>query len=913
MSSPESTPERRRLLNDEESPLPTPTPAVSTPSPHLLARHRPGYARVPSVSFNDDALATDITDSPAQDEIEPAPRSSSDATSARHGLGIAMPATPAKSRRFSSPLSQSTSSAYAKPATDERTLTSPPSTGGMSGSTRFDASFDADTSYAGASRLHKDSRTSFQSGATPSIYAKSDAGLLSIRERYDDFAPHQHCQSKRSVRTARLGSWVSWTVLVLAVFSTAFSGIFLVIALTSPNWGRSIRNTGGKLTPGSAAFLTSLFAKLIELSFVTVVVAFIGQALARRAFTLENPRGITLAEMSMRTWILQPGTMFTQPESVKYAGISFLGIVSLLAALLAVLYTSASTALVQPQLRYPNWKPQPLQGLVKTQYANSDYIESNCKTPIQNGYDRILPDGSDPRLSSCMQIEHAAMAFHNYHTWLSRWTDVAENGSDNRLLEQRPPGYALYNDNTTITAPWISMEETRNSTEYIVNNVTMAMPHIGVIQAREDPINALMQPDDIDGAVFSLKASVPSPTVNVLCVTMKYDDLKPFVYEFWNASGYPPLNISGWPHNYGYTNPYLNGTKFDHIFGWGPEYGAMNYPPVFAKVPQDYNTLVNDTTGVPWGRRTIYLLGKGGPIDSTQSPTTGPDGKGTNYAICQLQAGQTANCSTHYNASISGATMEAVCDNEHDKLQYQKRNPQAWTGNETLNQDWPNIAGEWARSLSLNAGLTDGNASNARILTQFILTANELNSGLPSLAEALAVLAGCTLIESVIDSPFVGKKWNYTLPTVDGQHQYFNASVRDQQYASGGKLPYQKAFHLVLFAVFTINVFVLVYFLIHKDWYSDFTDPNNMFALAVNSPPSEKLAGSCGCGPSGEQYRVSWKLNNDEGHVYVESHDNPHEVTIDSPRMSRRRWTETFELTPPLHSLKKRFSGGSGT
>lgn len=80
------------------------------------------------------------------------------------------------------------------------------------------------------------------------------------------------------------------------------------------------------------------------------------------------------------------------------------------------------------------------------------------------------------------------------------------------------------------------------------------------------------------------------------------------------------------------------------------------------------------------------------------------------------------------------------------------------------------------------------------------------------------------------------------------------------------------------------------------------------FALAVNSPPSEKLAGSCGCGPSGEQYRVSWKLNNDDGHVYVESHENPHEVNIDSPRMSRRRWTETFELTPPLSSLKKRFS-----
>ena len=40
---------------------------------------------------------------------------------------------------------------------------------------------------------------------------------------------------------------------------------------------------------------------MIELSFVTVVVAFVGQALARRAFKEEVARGVTLAEMSMRS------------------------------------------------------------------------------------------------------------------------------------------------------------------------------------------------------------------------------------------------------------------------------------------------------------------------------------------------------------------------------------------------------------------------------------------------------------------------------------------------------------------------------------------------------------------------------------------------------------------------------------
>lgn len=108
---------------------------------------------------------------------------------------------------------------------------------------------------------------------------------------------------------------------------------------------------------------------------------FVGQALARRAFKLKDARGVTLAEMSMRLWVMQPGTMFTQWESVRYAGASMLGVLSLLAALMALLYTSAATALVQPQLKWPDWTPQVMQGLVRTNYANSQYIQDNCITP----------------------------------------------------------------------------------------------------------------------------------------------------------------------------------------------------------------------------------------------------------------------------------------------------------------------------------------------------------------------------------------------------------------------------------------------------------------------------------------------------------------------------------------------------
>lgn len=47
----------------------------------------------------------------------------------------------------------------------------------------------------------------------------------------------------------------------------------------------------------------------------------------------------------MRSWVMQPGTMITHCESVKYAGTTFLGAIALIAALMAMLYTTASDAL----------------------------------------------------------------------------------------------------------------------------------------------------------------------------------------------------------------------------------------------------------------------------------------------------------------------------------------------------------------------------------------------------------------------------------------------------------------------------------------------------------------------------------------------------------------------------------------
>lgn len=142
---------------------------------------------------------------------------------------------------------------------------------------------------------------------------------------------------------------------------------------------------------------------------------------------------------------MQPGTMITHWESIRYAVISVLGIISLLTAVMTMLYTTASTSLVAPQLKFSKWENRVMQGLVKTEFSNPTYIQDNCQTPITSTMDPLNYG------ATCIQIEHAAQGYHNYQNYLAQWTAVINNGSGAADLPSRPKGIALFNDNTTIT------------------------------------------------------------------------------------------------------------------------------------------------------------------------------------------------------------------------------------------------------------------------------------------------------------------------------------------------------------------------------------------------------------------------------------------------------------------------------
>jgi hypothetical protein len=161
---------------------------------------------------------------------------------------------------------------------------------------------------------------------------------------------------------------------------------------------------------------------------------------------------------------------------------------------------------------------------------------------------------------------------------------------------------------------------------------------------------------------------------------------------------------------------------------------------VFYKFPTIYNTLLNNTA--PWGQDSIYLLGNG--LEDA------PDG--ANYFMCKIKAGTTTSCSTQYSVQGSaGGAMRSHCEDHDDPLAFIRGNASRVT---TVSLDWVNVAETAFNALSLNNGVEDGDASNARILTQFMLSKGELDPSLPSPAEALAVMAGSTLLMSSQDSPF---------------------------------------------------------------------------------------------------------------------------------------------------------------
>ena len=232
------------------------------------------------------------------------------------------------------------------------------------------------------------------------------------------------------------------------------------------------------------------------------------------------------------------------------------------------------------------------------------------------------------------------------------------------------------------------------------------------------------------------------------------------------------------------------------------------------------------------------------------------------------------NCSTHHDVSgtAGGSTLTSHCDDPNDKQAYALSVPNSPI---SASEDWVNIAFEWAASVALMDGIVNGNASIARLLTQLVPQTYALSPLTPSISEALAVLVGSTLLLSTTSATFL-HYWGFPKSPLDpGIYASFNASVATQQYTSSYSQGWQAAFYPVLFVVAIINIWCIAYYFRRSGLITDYTEPQNLFALAINSPPSEALAGSCGAGPEKDQFQIDWKVKMEveTAHYFIEEGD----------------------------------------
>lgn len=648
--------------------------------------------------------------------------------------------------------------------------------------------------------------------------------------------------------------WSGFTLMILflALYSTIFSAVFLAIALVKPRWGHRI-GPQGALSYDTATLLSALFSKMVELSFATTYVVTLGQILTRRAlakshFSRTN-KGISIADVNMRLWIMQPGTLFTHFTGAKYAVTTFLGMSALVAAIAGVFYTTAAEALVSPKLKFGKNETLTMFGEVKASYANAPYLSKTCSTPITRDMD---PDNYG---TTCLQIDLAGNGFRNLDSWLATWQERSQSNEAAPLLsrEPRPPPVAVLYENTTVNGQWIypSQENiTADSEKYgrLVQNVTLAMPHANIFHAARSSKNRLLQPHDLQGAgEYYVKAAVPVPGLNVLCAGATAEELAPLVsggLDYW---------VPEWPFT----------TVLDKLFNWtqNPDTEGGWYAPWFVKLPNEYNTVVNNSK--TWGPDFVYVLGRK-PPDATTSE----------YVLCGLRSFTYSDCSTSYHVAQSGGQLSVHCESDHEKWKpyWETRKSNELEYPMVIpSKDWKDVGSEWVRAVALTQGNVDSNASISRLMTQLMpnwdnKSSTKLDPIQPSIAEALGVLASYTLLLSSDGSEFV-HFWDYARNALEEPAPAnFSAILSYKDYASGGDQRWKGIFYLILLVTFLQNCFCLSYLILYyvRDGeLTDFTEPQNLFALAMNSPPSQILAGACGGGPTGEALGRKWCVNMD--------------------------------------------------
>lgn len=96
---------------------------------------------------------------------------------------------------------------------------------------------------------------------------------------------------------------------------------------------------------------------------------------------------------------------------------------------------------------------------------------------------------------------------------------------------------------------------------------------------------------------------------------------------------------------------------------------------------------------------------------------------------------------------------------------------------------------------------------------------------------------------------------------------------------------------------------------------TDFTEPQNLFALAVNSPPSVQLKGSCGGGPEKRDLVVPWRVAyapSAHHYFFEEANDRPWKGKYAVDGKGSGGHASGLEQEQVRASSYKRLSAGNG-
>ncbi|RSL69907.1 hypothetical protein CEP53_002028 [Fusarium sp. AF-6] len=651
-------------------------------------------------------------------------------------------------------------------------------------------------------------------------------------------------------------------MLLLALYSTTLSGLWLAVAIIQPRWGFLISTTRG-LSPSSAATLTALLGKTIEIVSVTVFISCIGQALTRRA-AAEKSTGITLADITIRNWIIQPGFIFTHYKTLAIAGCTLFGALALLALVTTILYTTASEALVSPKLKYGEWETRELTAVVHSYYGNFADAGVRCL-----GDSRFYHEAKDEPPE--VLIDNGILCLGHELNYQSTGDLIAflRDDDPDAAIERiakvnnipRPALYTILHDKVTILATRVDTEFSDVASLYerwgrIIDNVTVSIPHPGVWSASRFPDNKILQPEGLSNiGSFSIKASVVSPTLNTLCVNMDEDELAPVVYTMFPHGGengdfeiWALTEMTQWD----------NSTVVDDVFRWGSKYGRRR--PFFGALPERRQIVYHEASFFYERPDDAgYLLAHLGE-------------PGAEYTLCQMRSWLSTDCSTHLDVfGLAKPIMRAHCGDDSDPYRY---DPSVYKSSNRIKvpELWSVMLDEWRKGVKLEQPFGDTFFGFTHILTSAILQPPVLVPKDYTISKFLSVMLLSTLSLSAVDSQLrhtwdhdLGEDFSFVnssnLVSDLNATETFRAAVRSQEYTSGHTENWQRFFYLVLALTFALNSLCLVNLFRWFGLIDDITEPQNHFSLAMSSPQSSRMDSSYPDGPEKQHWESSWRVS----------------------------------------------------